>query len=61
MLPNALLDAIAIAPSARGWLPGMIGYEALLLRELGYGGDALRAAGFAITPIDKYNQLAERR
>lgn len=23
--------------------------------------DALRAAGFAITPIDKYNQLAERR
>lgn len=33
----ALLDAICHAPSARGWLPGMVGFEALLLRELGYG------------------------
>lgn len=33
----ALLDAVCHAPSARGWLPGLIGYEALLLRELGYG------------------------
>jgi DNA repair protein RecO (recombination protein O) len=42
---SGLLDAVCHAPSARGWLPGMIGYEALLLRELGYGGDSLRAAG----------------
>jgi DNA repair protein RecO (recombination protein O) len=37
---DALLDAIAIAPSARGWVSGLIGYEALLLSELGYGGEA---------------------
>ena len=35
---DALLSAICSAPSARGWLPAMISYEALLLRELGYGG-----------------------
>lgn len=34
---GALLDAVCHAPSARGWLPGLIGYERLLLRELGYG------------------------
>ncbi|MGH6787710.1 MAG: DNA repair protein RecO [Novosphingobium sp.] len=34
----ALLSAVCHAPSARGWVPGLIGYEALLLRELGYGG-----------------------
>lgn len=33
----AVLDAVCHAPSARGWLPGLIGYECLLLRELGYG------------------------
>jgi DNA repair protein RecO (recombination protein O) len=42
---GALLDAVCHAPSARGWLPGLIAYEALLLRELGYGGDSLREAG----------------
>lgn len=35
---RALLDAICAAPSARGWVEGLIGYETLLLRELGYGG-----------------------
>lgn len=35
---EALLSAVCQAPSARGWLPAMIAYEALLLRELGYGG-----------------------
>lgn len=35
---EGLLDAVCQAPSARGWLPGMIAYEAVLLRELGYGG-----------------------
>jgi DNA repair protein RecO (recombination protein O) len=34
---EAVLDAICRAPSARGWVPGLLGYEALLLRELGYG------------------------
>jgi len=35
---EALLSAVCSAPSARGWLPAMIGYETLLMRELGYGG-----------------------
>lgn len=35
---DALLDAICAAPSARGWLAAMVAYEAMLLRELGYGG-----------------------
>ncbi|MFA7586338.1 MAG: recombination protein O N-terminal domain-containing protein [Novosphingobium sp.] len=34
---SALLDAICHAPSARGWTVALIAYEALLLRELGYG------------------------
>ncbi|HET9629433.1 MAG TPA: recombination protein O N-terminal domain-containing protein [Novosphingobium sp.] len=34
---RALLDAVCAAPSARGWLPALVGYEALTLRELGYG------------------------
>jgi len=35
---TALLSAICSAPSARGWLMAMVLYEAMLLRELGYGG-----------------------
>ena len=35
---KALLDAICKAPSARGWLAAMNLYEAMLMRELGYGG-----------------------
>ena len=34
---SALLDAVCHAPSARGWLPALVAYEGLLLRELGYG------------------------
>lgn len=34
---GALLDAVCHAPSARGWLPGLLRFEALVLRELGYG------------------------
>lgn len=33
---GALLDAVCHAPSARGWAAALAGYEALLLRELGY-------------------------
>ena len=32
------LEAVCVAPSARGWLPALITYERLMLRELGYGG-----------------------
>jgi DNA repair protein RecO (recombination protein O) len=35
---DALLTAICHAPSARGWLAVMVAYEAMVLRELGYGG-----------------------
>ena len=38
----ALLDAVCGAPSARGWIPALLAYEALLLRELGYGGPLAR-------------------
>ncbi|ANY19770.1 DNA repair protein RecO [Tsuneonella dongtanensis] len=37
---GATLDAICHAPSARGWLRALVGYEVLVLRELGYGGAA---------------------
>jgi DNA repair protein RecO (recombination protein O) len=66
----ATLEAICSAPSARGWLPGLLAYEALLLRELGYGGaapppeaglDALMEL-FArqAAPLERY-LLADRR
>lgn len=66
----ALLDAVCHAPSARGWLPGLIAYEALLLRELGYG-DTQLSDGAALPEmlalfdalgqrLDRY-PLAERR
>ncbi|GMN03737.1 DNA repair protein RecO [Erythrobacter sp. MTPC3] len=35
---DGLLNAICHAPSARGWLAAMVAYEAMFLRELGYGG-----------------------
>ena len=35
---DALLEAVAIAPSARGWVSGLVAYETLLLCEVGYGG-----------------------
>lgn len=40
-----LLAAVCHAPSARGWVPALVGYETLLLRELGYGGSAARPEG----------------
>lgn len=33
----AVLDAICVAPSARGWVMSLLSFEVLLLRELGYG------------------------
>lgn len=32
-----LIEAICVAPSARGWALSLLSYEVLLLRELGYG------------------------
>jgi DNA repair protein RecO (recombination protein O) len=40
---SGVLDAVCHAPSARGWVPGVLAYETLLLRELGYGASAPRA------------------
>ena len=34
---TALLDAICVAPSARGWATPLLSYEVLLMRELGFG------------------------
>lgn len=63
-----LLSAICHAPSARGWASALVGYETLLLRELGYGGgarpqgdfeDALIAMDRLAAPLDHY-LLADR-
>ena len=35
---EGLLQAICHAPSARGWAVALVGYEGLMLRDLGYGG-----------------------
>jgi DNA repair protein RecO (recombination protein O) len=66
---SGLLAAICHAPSARGWAAALVGYETLLLRELGYGGDPPPHADFAdslaamdrlATHLDHY-LLADRR
>lgn len=46
---SALLDAVCHAPSARGWVGGLLAYEALVLRELGYGAERPEPAGWADT------------
>ena len=66
---GGLLTAICHAPSARGWAHALVGYEALLLRELGYGGersesddlsDVLVEMDRLAGPLDHY-LLADRR
>ena len=66
---GGLLDAVCHAPSARGWAAALVGYETLLLRELGYGGiappqgdfvDALTAMDRLAVSLDHY-LLADRR
>lgn len=42
---GGVLDAICHAPSAREWAGGLVAYESLLLRDLGYGGEATRPLG----------------
>lgn len=34
---GALVEAVCVAPSARGWALPLLSYEVLVLRELGYG------------------------
>lgn len=55
---GGLLDAICHAPSARGWAAALVGYEALLLRELGYGGEAARALGDFEDSLVEMDRLA---
>ena len=66
---TGLLAAICHAPSARGWAGALVGYETLLLRELGYGGGErpegdlsaiLAAMDELAAPLDHY-LLADRR
>jgi DNA repair protein RecO (recombination protein O) len=65
---GGLLDAVCHAPSARGWTGALVGYESLLLRELGYGGDQplgdfedmLEAMDRLAIQLDHY-LLADRR
>ncbi len=64
------LTAICHAPSARGWASALVGYEVLLLRELGYGGAGERPQGEmaqvletmdALDPALDHYLLADRR
>ncbi len=36
---DALMSAVAVAPSARGWVAGLVAYETMLLAEMGYGAE----------------------
>jgi DNA repair protein RecO (recombination protein O) len=67
---GGLLDAICHAPSARGWADALGAYETLLLRELGYGGEApaiaedfpaTLAALDRLAPLLQRYLLADRR
>jgi len=68
---GALLDAICHAPSARGWAVALAGYEALLLREVGYGAAPMPTAAedwpALLARLDRQGQtiahrlLADRR
>ena len=52
---GGLLDAICSAEAARQWVEALAAYEALLLRELGYGGDrpAIADLGQALEILDR--------
>ncbi|KLE35903.1 DNA repair protein RecO [Aurantiacibacter luteus] len=67
---SGTLEAVCHAPSARGWASALVGYEALLLRELGYGGATGRPQGDlpqvleamdALGPPLEHYLLADRR
>ena len=54
---EGLLEAICRAPSARGWLGAMVLYEAMLLRELGYGGSKPDLADDLPTQFQSFRAL----
>ncbi len=54
---SGLLDAICHAPSARGWTRGLLAYETLLLRELGYGGAQPGAGNDWAETLAAYDRL----
>lgn len=66
-----LLEAVCLAPSARGWALPLLSYEVLLLRELGYGVPVARPTeadwGAILHAFDRIGRelarypLAERR
>lgn len=67
---DGVLSAVCHAPSARGWASALVGYEVLLLRELGYGGAGERPQGDmaqvleamdALGPALDHYLLADRR
>ena len=57
-----LLDAICSSDSARQWVEALAVYEALLLRELGYGGHrpAIADLGQALEILDRQEPLIAR-
>ena len=65
---DGLLEAVANAPAARGWGPALLGYELLLLAELGFGLEpaAVAAAasdwlpGLAVTGLRLRRDLIDR-
>ncbi|MEP3421994.1 MAG: recombination protein O N-terminal domain-containing protein [Erythrobacter sp.] len=54
---DALLTAICHAPSARGWLSVMVTFEAIVLRELGYGGAKPDPTGDLNEQFEAFRQL----
>ena len=59
---GGLLDAICSAGAARDWVAALALYEALLLRELGYGGQRPEIAdlGQALEILDRQEPLIAR-
>ena len=59
---GGLLDAICSADAARQWVEALAVYEALLLRELGYGGErpAIADLGQALEILDRQEPLIAR-
>ncbi|MBX7496542.1 recombination protein O N-terminal domain-containing protein [Qipengyuania sp. 6B39] len=59
---GGLLDAICSADAARQWVEALATYEALLLRELGYGGErpAIADLGQALEILDRQKPLIAR-
>ena len=59
---GGLLDAICSAQAARQWVEALAVYEALMLRELGYGGErpAIANLGQALEIVDRQEPLIGR-